>query len=99
MEEQHQGKWSSCMLADYCRTLRRDVPQAKCSRKSSAVAFQLVYTLCDDVNTGFLQNSTTRHLKTLHVKKLTNHLNSAQKMPLVSPTLVCVTRKKSYRVY
>jgi hypothetical protein len=33
MEKWYQGKWSS-MLADYCWTLKRDVPQAKYSRKS-----------------------------------------------------------------
>jgi hypothetical protein len=29
MEKRYQGKWSPSMLADYCWTLKRDVPQAK----------------------------------------------------------------------
>jgi hypothetical protein len=41
MEKQYQGKWSPSMLADYCWTLRTDVPQAKYSRKSSTVTFRL----------------------------------------------------------
>jgi hypothetical protein len=28
MEKWYQGKWSPSMLADYCWTLKRDVPQA-----------------------------------------------------------------------
>ena len=36
MEKQYKGKWSPSMLADYCWTLRRDVQQAKYSRKSSS---------------------------------------------------------------
>ena len=35
MEKQYHGKWSSRMLADSCWTLRSDVPQAKCIKKSS----------------------------------------------------------------
>jgi len=35
MERRYQGKWSPSMLADYCWTLKRDVPQAK----SSTVTF------------------------------------------------------------
>jgi len=34
MEKRYQGKWSSSMLADYCWTLKRDVPDAKYRRKS-----------------------------------------------------------------
>jgi hypothetical protein len=34
MEKQYQGKWSPSMLADYCWTLKRDVPQTKYARKS-----------------------------------------------------------------
>jgi len=29
MEKQCQGMWTSSMLADYCWTLKRDVPEAK----------------------------------------------------------------------
>lgn len=39
MENRYQGKWSPTMLADYCWTLKRDVPQAKYSRKSRRNAF------------------------------------------------------------
>jgi hypothetical protein len=39
MEKRYQGKWSLSMLADYCWTLKRDVPQATYSRKSTPVGF------------------------------------------------------------
>jgi hypothetical protein len=39
MEKQYQGKWNLSMLADYCWTLKRDVPQATYSRKSTTVTF------------------------------------------------------------
>ncbi|UYV65433.1 hypothetical protein LAZ67_3004374 [Cordylochernes scorpioides] len=35
MEKRYQGKWSPGMLADYCWTLKRGVPQAKFRRKST----------------------------------------------------------------
>lgn len=34
MEKRYQGKWSPGMLADYCWRLKRDLPEAKYSRKS-----------------------------------------------------------------
>ncbi|UYV72794.1 hypothetical protein LAZ67_10000749 [Cordylochernes scorpioides] len=40
MEKRYQGKWSPGMLADYCWTLKRDVPQAKYIRKSTAITYQ-----------------------------------------------------------
>jgi hypothetical protein len=39
MEKRYQGKWSLSMLADYCWTLKRDVPQATYSMKSTTVTF------------------------------------------------------------
>jgi hypothetical protein len=41
MEKRYQGKWSLSrpMLSDYCWTLKRDVPQATYSRKSTTVTF------------------------------------------------------------
>jgi hypothetical protein len=39
MEKWYQGKWSLSMLADYCWTLKRDVPQTTYSRKSTTVTF------------------------------------------------------------
>jgi hypothetical protein len=39
MEKRYQGKWSLDMLVNYCRTLKRDVPQATYSRKSTKVTF------------------------------------------------------------
>ncbi|UYV69440.1 hypothetical protein LAZ67_6003617 [Cordylochernes scorpioides] len=39
MEKRYQGKWSPAMLADYCWTLKRDLPQAKYRRKSTVTAF------------------------------------------------------------
>jgi len=32
--KQYQGKWTSSMLADYCWTLKVDVPDTKYQRKS-----------------------------------------------------------------
>ncbi|UYV70672.1 hypothetical protein LAZ67_8000236 [Cordylochernes scorpioides] len=40
MEKRYQGKWSPAMLADYCWTLKRDLPQAKYRRKSTVTTFQ-----------------------------------------------------------
>jgi len=31
MEKRYQGKCTSSMLADYCWTLKREVPDAKCT--------------------------------------------------------------------
>jgi hypothetical protein len=39
MKKRYQGKWSLSMLTDYCWTLKRDVPQATHSRKSTTVTF------------------------------------------------------------
>jgi len=36
LEKWYQGKWTSSMLADYCWTLKRYVPDAKYRRKSYA---------------------------------------------------------------
>ena len=45
MSKRYQGKCSPSMLADYCWTLRRDVPQAYFSRKSFTVTFCVMYKL------------------------------------------------------
>ncbi|UYV82502.1 hypothetical protein LAZ67_21002579 [Cordylochernes scorpioides] len=37
MEKRYQGKWSPAMLADYCWTLKRDLPQAKRYRNAIAI--------------------------------------------------------------
>jgi hypothetical protein len=42
MEKRYQGKWSLSMLAEYCWTLKRDVPQATHSRKSTTAIFQVM---------------------------------------------------------
>jgi len=39
MENRYQGKWTSSMLADYCWTLKMDVPDAKYRRNSYASTF------------------------------------------------------------
>jgi hypothetical protein len=39
MEKWYRGKWSPGILADYCWTLRRDVPKANYIRKSSTLTF------------------------------------------------------------
>jgi hypothetical protein len=42
MEKRYQGKWSLSVLGDYSCTLKRDVPQATHSRKSTTVIFQVM---------------------------------------------------------
>ena len=39
MEKRYQGKWTSSILATYCWTLKRDVPDAKYRQKSYASTF------------------------------------------------------------
>ena len=39
MKKQYQGKWTSSMLADYCWTVKTDVPDAKYWQKSHASTF------------------------------------------------------------
>ena len=39
IEKRYQGKWTSSMLADYCWTLKRDVPEANYQQKSYASTF------------------------------------------------------------
>jgi hypothetical protein len=39
IEKRYQGKWSLSMQADYCWTLKKDVPQVTYSRKSTTVTF------------------------------------------------------------
>jgi len=45
MEKWNQGKWSPSMLADYSWTMRRNIPHAKYSRKSSTVSCKVIYKL------------------------------------------------------
>jgi hypothetical protein len=40
--KQYQSKWSPRMLADYCLALKRNVPQAKYSRKSTEVTHLVI---------------------------------------------------------
>ncbi|UYV62751.1 hypothetical protein LAZ67_2001822 [Cordylochernes scorpioides] len=51
-EKRYQGKWSPGMLADYCWTLKRDVPhtQAKYRRKSTDIEVKYLTKLKDLVN-------------------------------------------------
>jgi len=39
IEKRYQGKWTSSMLADYCWTLKRDVPEANYQQKSYTSTF------------------------------------------------------------
>jgi len=39
MEKRYQDKWTSSMLADYCWTMKRNVPEANYRRKSHASTF------------------------------------------------------------
>jgi hypothetical protein len=49
---------------------------------------------------GFIQISSSRHLKTLHGrKKLTKYLNSAQKLLFSLPTVVHVAKNKQLFCY
>jgi hypothetical protein len=42
MEKRYQGKWSLSMLADYCWTHKRDVPQVTYSRKATTDTFYVM---------------------------------------------------------
>lgn len=56
-----------------------------------------MYFLYYNVNTGFLETSTTRHLKSLpDRKKVTTYLNSARKTILGLRTSVRVTKNANY---
>jgi hypothetical protein len=39
MEQRYQGQWNISMMADYCWSLKRDVPQAIHKRKSKRQQF------------------------------------------------------------
>ena len=39
METRYQGRWDAAMMADYCWTLKRDIPSAKHSRISKKRKF------------------------------------------------------------
>lgn len=39
IEQRYQGQWTTKMLADYCWTIKRDVPDAKYRRKSTTTLF------------------------------------------------------------
>jgi hypothetical protein len=34
MENRYKGKWSAAILADYCRTVKRDAPDIKYNRQA-----------------------------------------------------------------
>lgn len=40
MESRYQGRWSAAMLADYCWTLQRDLPNAQHKRKATVKKFK-----------------------------------------------------------
>jgi hypothetical protein len=78
MVKQYQGKWSLSMLAHYCWTLKRDVPQATYSRNKPQLFLGNVKTVIQHVNIRFLQIITVCHLQTLRDReKLRTYLNSA----------------------
>jgi len=39
METRYQGRWDAVMMADYCWTLKRDIPAAEHSRGSKKRKF------------------------------------------------------------
>ena len=41
MKYRYPGRWSAAMLADYCWTLQRDVPEAQHKRRSRTKKFKL----------------------------------------------------------
>ena len=41
METRYQGRWDAVMMADYCWTLKRDLPDAVHSRSSKRRRFKL----------------------------------------------------------
>ncbi|GBN73138.1 hypothetical protein AVEN_9663-1 [Araneus ventricosus] len=41
MGAHYQGKWNPKMLADYCWTLKMDIPQAKHSRQAKEIRYAL----------------------------------------------------------
>ena len=45
-KKRHQGKWTSSMLANYCWTLKRDMPDTKYRRKSYTCTFYGKVTAC-----------------------------------------------------
>ena len=40
MESRYQGRWDAVMMADYCWTLRRDLPTTQYSRTSTKRKFK-----------------------------------------------------------
>ena len=40
MESRYQGRWDAVMMADYCWTLKRDLPTIQYSRTSTKRKFQ-----------------------------------------------------------
>ena len=45
MESNYQGKWNPGMMADFCRMLLRDTPEAKYTRSSKKTHFWLSVVL------------------------------------------------------
>jgi hypothetical protein len=39
MEGRYQGRWNVNILGDYCRTLRREIPETSHKRKSNILSF------------------------------------------------------------
>jgi len=86
-------KWSTQKLADYCWTLRSDIPQAKYSSVIHGYFLGNVYPVC---NTMYKHVFFKLHL--LVTEKLTIYLNSAQNILLGLPPFIHVTKNKKYFV-
>jgi len=92
MEKRYQGKWASSMLADYCLTLKRDVPKANCRPLHFRGKF-LPVSLVRKVL--FSTNRVLCIFETLPDRKiLYTNLNSAQKVLLSSHIEVRGLKKK-----
>ena len=87
MEKRYQVKWTSSMLADYCWTLKRDVPEAIYRRSHTPLHFRgkfLSVSLVRKVQ--FCTNKVLCIFETLPDRKiLYTCLNSAKQVLLSSP--------------
>jgi len=73
------------MLANHCWTLRRDVPQAKYSRRSTTVTFSVMHILPVIYCKYRFSSQVTKNLACIKKKKereRERHLNAVHKMLL-----------------
>jgi hypothetical protein len=76
-EKRYQGKWNSSMLADYCWTLKRDVPDVKYRRESYACLYILEEGFClfhEHVKYYFAHLNSSVSLKPCLIEKFCLHI-------------------------